>query len=168
MNTKIIVGLVAAAVIAGGALLMAIVKPGSRTDSACAAMCQKAYQACPSLINEGDCNNRCANLSEESKKHLSEASSCEELSAKPELIADLLIPEVDSPAPADSDNASACETACGNYVAKCLTLVPNATQALFDDGLNSCLEECASWSAGKVDCLAGALDCEAMTNVCGL
>ncbi len=61
-----------------------------------------------------------------------------------------------------------CEAACGHYVTACLTLVPNATQALFDDGYNSCLGECAKWSDNKVSCMITAFDCEAMTDVCGL
>lgn len=61
-----------------------------------------------------------------------------------------------------------CELACSNYVNKCLTLVPNADQNLFDQGLASCQQECQGWSADKVGCLASALDCPSMTETCGL
>lgn len=75
--------------------------------------------------------------------------------------------------PPNSDQASFtasedCEAACGHYVTACLTFVPNATQALFDDGYNSCLGECAKWNDNKVSCMISAFDCEAMTEVCGL
>lgn len=61
-----------------------------------------------------------------------------------------------------------CEAACGNYVTACLTLVPNATEKLFEEGFDSCMSECAAWAPEKVECMIGALSCEAMTNVCGL
>jgi hypothetical protein len=50
----------------------------------------------------------------------------------------------------------------------CLTLVPNASEALFSDGFNSCLKDCTKWNNQKVECLITAADCQAMTEVCGL
>jgi hypothetical protein len=171
MNTKIIVGIIAGVVIVGGgALLMKGNKENNnvaQTDSACAEVCGQASQTCPSLINEGSCNNKCAKLSEETKKHLQESTSCEQITSKPDLIAELLIPDVATPKPVEK-NASECEAACGSYVSKCLTLVPNATAALFEEGQSSCEAECAGWSISKVDCMVTVFDCEAMTNVCGL
>ncbi len=64
--------------------------------------------------------------------------------------------------------ATACEEACANYVNKCLTLVPNATQALFDEGQTSCVQECATWESSKTECIRDVLDCESMTDICGL
>mgnify|MGYP000903936489 CR=1 FL=1 len=64
--------------------------------------------------------------------------------------------------------ANDCAKACSNYVNKCLTLVPNANQALFQEGQESCEQECASWSEEKIQCMLEAPICEDMTNVCGL
>lgn len=61
-----------------------------------------------------------------------------------------------------------CDLACSNYVNKCLTLVPNANQELFEQGRVSCLGECQTWSTDKTDCIARAGDCPAMTEACGL
>ncbi len=167
MNTKIILGVAAAVIVIGGGIffITSDKKPGS-VEGGCAGICRQASQACPSLINEVNCNGQCDNLSDESKKHLEESANCEQLSARPDLIADLVVPEIVTPDPIKSD--SECEAACGSYVGKCLTLVPNATQALFDEGFESCLQECADWDMAKIDCMISAFDCEAMTNVCGL
>jgi len=61
-----------------------------------------------------------------------------------------------------------CEAACANYVNKCLTLVPNADHILFNEGLNSCLKECSSWSSEKTKCILEAIACPEMTDVCEL
>lgn len=171
MNTKIIMGIIAAVVvIGGGTILMTGGKNNDnsgQTASDCADVCQKASEACPSLINQNDCNSKCAKLTAETKKHLQESTNCEQITSKPDLIADLLIPEASTPKPADK-NAGECEAACGSYVSKCLTLVPNATPALFAEGQSSCEAECAGWNTGKIDCIINAFDCEAMTDICGL
>jgi len=168
MNIKIIVGALAGIVVVGtGLFFITTNKTDEPETSACADVCQKASQTCPSLISENDCNRKCDKLSAEIKKHLQESTTCEQITSKPDLIAELITPETTTPKPIDK-NASECEAACGSYVGKCLTLVPNATEALFADGLNSCLKECASWNAGKIDCMINAFDCESFTNVCGL
>lgn len=171
MNLKIIAGAIAGVVVIGGGVILMTrggdVGIGGRITSACAGVCQHAGTTCPSLINEADCNSRCANLSEETRKHLQEANTCEQITSKPDLLAELLTPEVATPKPIDK-NADKCESACGNYVGKCLTLVPNATPALFEEGQTFCESECAGWVDDKVDCIVNAFDCEAMTNVCGL
>jgi hypothetical protein len=64
--------------------------------------------------------------------------------------------------------ANDCAKACSNYVRKCLTLVPNANQALFQEGQESCEQECASWNEEKIQCMINAPICEDMTYVCGL
>lgn len=168
MNTKIIIGTIIGAVIIGGAVFfMTIDKPLEQKSSACADLCQQAHNACPSLINQALCENECESLDEEAKKHFQESTNCEEMSAKPELIADMLIPDVATLEPI-INTANDCEAACGSYVGKCLTLVPNATPELFNDGLSSCMSECAGWDSQKVNCMISAFDCEAMTNTCGL
>ena len=171
MNTKIIVGIIAGVVVIGGGAFLIIGNMSNDNNgqvvSACADICQKAGQACPSLINENDCNSKCDKLTSETKKHLQESTTCEQITLNPDLIAELLIPEMDTPKPVDK-NSSECEAACGSYVGKCLILVPNASEALFQQGQSSCEAECANWNDSKVDCMINAFDCEAMTNVCGL
>ncbi len=132
----------------------------------CVELCQKANETCASLIDITTCQSKCPSFSEETKDHLNNATSCEELSQKPELIADVIIPEVKAPEQKVASND--CEAACGRYVTACLTLVPNATEALFEDGYNSCLGECTKWNLQKIDCMINAFDCESMTEVCGL
>lgn len=61
-----------------------------------------------------------------------------------------------------------CESACENYKTQCLQLVPGATQQLYKDGIESCMNECKDWSAEKTDCMATALDCTSMTDICEL
>ncbi|HOX29917.1 MAG TPA: hypothetical protein P5080_02120 [Candidatus Paceibacterota bacterium] len=156
-----------AAIVAGAAFLF----PKSASDQQsfdCASICQKASQTCPSLVNETTCNNNCSKLSDESKKHLSDSNSCQEISSKPELIADLLIPETAAPEPAKNADSDDCQMACMNYAIKCLTLVPNASDQLLDEGRESCGKECSKWNSEKIDCMINAADCESMTNICGL
>lgn len=71
---------------------------------------------------------------------------------------------VNEPAQAGSN----CEAACQNYVNKCLTLVPGANESLFQQGRDSCMEECAQWDSEKAGCIVSASDCPSMTDVCGL
>lgn len=141
---------------------------GGGEATECGRICAAAENACPSMIVFGDCESKCLRLSAEAKAHLEQADSCEKLASRPDLIVDLIVPEMNAPKLPENNQNSDCEAACGSYVMKCLTLVPNATEALFQDGLNSCMEECAGWNAGKVDCMINAFDCEAMTDVCGL
>lgn len=61
-----------------------------------------------------------------------------------------------------------CESPCRNYIHKCLSLVPNAGQDIFSQGLESCMKECRSWSDKKNTCILQATNCEDMTMVCGL
>lgn len=168
MNIKIIIGALAGVAIIGvGLFFITANKTSGAKTSACTDVCQKANQTCPSLINENNCNSKCDKLSTETKKHLQESTTCEQVTSKPDLIVDLIIPETATPKPIDK-NASECEAACGNYVGKCLTLVPSATEALFADGLKSCLKECTSWNTNKTSCMINAFDCESFANVCGL
>jgi len=131
----------------------------------CRTLCSQTNSICPNLSSVSQCEKNCQQWSAEVKDQIKQATSCQELSQIPEYVS-VLIPEMEEPKlkPATND----CEAACGHYVTACLTLVPNATQALFDDGYNSCLDECQKWNKNKVDCMISAFDCEAMTDVCGL
>ncbi|MDD3897279.1 MAG: hypothetical protein PHU04_05605 [Candidatus Peribacteraceae bacterium] len=137
--------------------------PGEET--ACVEACANADVVCPSLALAGNCVEQCDSWSAETRESVRSAADCAALSAIPEFAAGL-VPEMEDPnlAPAKND----CEAACGNYVNTCLTLVPGAGQALFQEGLTSCMEECAGWDEQKTACMASAADCESMTNICGL
>jgi len=168
MNKKILISLGVAVV--GIAVITTIIvsskKEATLGVSACSEVCSKANSYCPSLINKDTCENKCSSLSEETKEHLNSSSSCQELTEKPELIADLIIPEVNTPENIDSSDD--CELACSNYTVKCLSLVPGASQSLYNEGLMSCIGECKKWNNDKISCILNAIDCPAMTDVCGL
>ncbi len=174
MRKEIIIGALVVVIIGAGAVLYLSQRGGEKggggsvVSEACALTCEKAVGTCPSLIAKEACEQKCDSLSQEARDHLNMANSCQELTERPDLIADLLIPELNTPEQVGDKSGNDCEAACGSYVGKCLTLVPNATQALFAEGQTSCESECAKWSSNKVACMVNALDCEAMTNVCGL
>lgn len=76
--------------------------------------------------------------------------------------------ETDTPASEITTSNSSCEAACENYVDKCLTLVPGATENLFKQGRESCFEECVDWGAEKTECIAASQNCTYMTDECEL
>lgn len=171
MNKNIILGVVAVAVagtgIAGYLILNKNSGEGGITAGGdCAAICAKVSAACPSMANKEICLRNCTEFDEKTKNDAAAITSCEMLAQKPELVALLAIPETKNPelAPAKND----CQAACNNYVGKCLTLVPNAGQELFNEGLSSCLKECSGWETAKINCMSSAADCPAMTETCGL
>ena len=143
-------------------------------SSGCATLCAGAENACPASVDGEKCLAECGGFSEETKEHLAGAENCEELMAKPELVSELVTgeggePEADGTGSAEKQEASQdCEAACNHYVVACLTLVPTADAALFEEGLDSCLSQCAGWDAAKTECMIGAFNCEAMTEQCGL
>jgi hypothetical protein len=77
-------------------------------------------------------------------------------------------PEVRSEEVKPNSLSKDCTSACENYVSKCLTLVPNASDTLLNEGLVSCVEDCANWSADKAECISEALECPSMTEICKL
>ena len=168
MKKELIIGALVVVVIGVGAMLYFNkgADEGIVVSEACAETCEKAVATCPSLINKKVCEQKCDGLSQEAKDHLNTANSCQELTQKPELIVDLLIPEVNTPEKISS--TSDCEASCSNYTMKCLSLVPNADQNLFNEGLKSCVAECAKWKEEKVSCILNAGSCPAMTETCGL
>jgi len=168
MNKNLIIAISGIIVVAGVAGFILLNKNNSQlpVDSKCSQICADAKTACPSLIDQKNCETKCPNLSQDTKEHLLGAKSCEELTQKPELISELLIPEIKKPE--QKEASSDCEAACNKYVLSCLTLVPNASEALFEDGFNSCLKECTKWSMDKTECMITAFNCEAMTDKCGL
>lgn len=136
------------------------------SGSDCDAICTQANIDCPSLIDKNICTSKCRDFSQETKDHLSNAGSCEALTQKPELISQIIIPEMNEPEEKIANND--CESACGNYVSLCLTLVPNAGQELFDEGYSACVDDCANWEENKTQCILTSFNCESMTDTCGL
>jgi hypothetical protein len=164
---KIILGIVGVVVIGSvGFVLLNLGGEKTVLSNECIKICADANSVCPSLINKQTCEANCSKFSQETKDHLKNSTSCEEIAKKPELISDVIISNTAKPEEKVTSND--CELACVNYVNKCLTLVPNADQALFNEGLSSCITECANYSADKVNCLISAIDCPAMTEQCGL
>lgn len=170
MNKTILISL-ASVVVIGAVVYFAVNSKNEKSDldtsfdQVCVELCAKAKTTCPSLMAGANCESACSNWSDEVKEKVNNASDCQKLSEIPEIVLSLM-PEMNTPELPEAKND--CEAACGSYVSKCLTLVPNATQALFEEGMTSCQSECAKWNTQKVDCMINAFDCEAMTNVCGL
>jgi hypothetical protein len=139
--------------------------------SECSNLCAQIEEICPDFLASKRCNSECESWDQEAMEKIRQASTCQELFVIPEIVSAsapevMEIPELNDPEL--EEPASECEAACNNYVNQCLTLVPNATQALFQEGLSSCLEECAGWEETKVRCIKQAADCPSMTEVCGL
>lgn len=61
-----------------------------------------------------------------------------------------------------------CESPCRNYIHRCLSLVPNANENLFKQGLDSCIKECKVWNNTKIQCITNAKNCQNITDICGL
>ncbi|HOS88054.1 MAG TPA: hypothetical protein PKZ94_02745 [Candidatus Pacearchaeota archaeon] len=65
-------------------------------------------------------------------------------------------------------NTSLCENACSNYYVKCMTFNPDLKPELMAQYINECIKECTMWDDKKKNCILEAVDCESMTDVCGL
>ncbi len=65
-------------------------------------------------------------------------------------------------------NTSLCENACANYYVKCMTFNPDLKPELVAQSINECIKECTKWNDKKKNCILEAIDCESMTDVCGL
>jgi hypothetical protein len=172
MNKNIIIAIGAVVVVgvAGVILMNKSDNSGEVVGAECVQICSQANEACPSLIDKTTCENKCSEFSDEVKDFLVDADSCEKLAQRPDLLSTVIVPEVNEPENLNSDKEASqdCEAACGKYVSACLTLVPNASEILFNDGYDSCLGECAKWNDSKVDCMINAFNCQAMTETCGL
>lgn len=169
MNKNLIIAISGVVVVAGVAGFILLNKNNSQppVDSECSQICADAKTACPSLIDQKNCETKCPNFSQKTKEHLLGAKSCEELTQKPELISELIIPEIKTPElkKASSD----CEAACGYYGSLCMDALEMATELSNNQRkYNSCIQDCSSWSEDKVECILTAFNCEAMTEVCGL
>lgn len=163
MKKIIIISIAVVAVVA----TIALIRTGSNSVAGeCQEICAHSLEVCPSIQNTNQCESHCKTWSDDIKNSVKEAGDCVQLTNIPEFMLSL-IPEITEPDPVQG-SGSDCEKACNNYNSKCLTMVPNATQALFDERFASCMGECEAWNSSKIDCMATAGDCESMTNVCGL
>ena len=173
MNKNIIIA-IGVVVVVGGVVGVVLMNKSDNNeevvDAECVQICSQANSACPSLIEKTTCETKCADFSDEIKDFLVNADSCEKLTQRPDLLSEVIVPEVNQSENSNNNEVSGndCEAACGSYVAKCLTLVPNASEALFQEGLSSCMGQCANWNLNKIDCMINAFSCEAMTETCGL
>lgn len=127
-------------------------------DDDCAVICKNALQKCNSL-KENDCLSQCQNATNVEKACLKNFNTCDELARKCRY-----------PSNSEKQNESInnCTDACNNYVLKCISQVPNATEALQKDAYDSCMGECAEWNFEKINCMSISPSCEAFTNQCGL
>ncbi|HNP75537.1 MAG TPA: hypothetical protein PKL09_04265 [bacterium] len=165
MNRLFFLLILVAILISGCGPKAAIVNIEQEDISDCLGLCEQVETVCPNFLSSENCQSQCGSWDQTTKETIRQAANCQELSAIPEVVSALL-PEINEPEL--EEPASECEAACNNYVNQCLTLVPNASQALFQDGLTSCLEQCVGWEETKVRCIKQSANCESMTNVCGL
>lgn len=164
----LIYGIIGLAVVA---LIVAMPKD-KKTDKvststvSCSSVCDHLKNVCGdgSVVTE-DCLTVCETWNDEIRQAMLLMDDCEFLLNQIENQAQVLAEQQANQA---NPNAAKCDQACNNYVSRCLTLVPNATPALFEEGFQSCKQECASWPVVKIDCMVSASSCEAFTDVCGL
>lgn len=127
-------------------------------DNDCPEICESALPKCTSLT-ENDCLYKCQNATNVEKACLKNFKTCEELARN-------------CRQPSNTDEKSGtdnnCAAACNNYVLKCISQVPSATEALEKDAYNSCMGECTKWDSEKINCMSISPSCEGFTNQCGL
>lgn len=131
----------------------------------CAEVCLNAKMACESISD--NCVNLCDRWSQETRDEVKAGRNCNDFSKVANLINQAEFEQKKSKAN-EAGNNDDCQFACVNYTSKCLTLVPNANEALLNDGLMSCMGECNSWSEQKTNCILNAHNCESMSDICGL
>ncbi|HOX97071.1 MAG TPA: hypothetical protein PL066_01795 [bacterium] len=127
-------------------------------DNDCPAICETALPKCTSLT-ENDCLYKCQNATNVEKACLKNFKTCDELARN-----------CRQPGNNETETSSEnnCPAACNNYVLKCISQVPSATEALEKDAYNSCMGECAKWDNEKINCMSISPSCEGFTNQCGL
>jgi carboxypeptidase C (cathepsin A) len=134
-----------------------ITRPASRSND-CPEICQNALTKCATLT-ENDCLYKCQNATNVEKACLKTFKTCEELARNCRQPSD---------AEEKATTENNCVAACNNYVLKCISQVPNATELLKKDAYNSCMGECVKWNSEKINCMSISPTCEGFTNQCGL
>lgn len=136
------------------------------TSVSCNKVCDHLKDVCDEdLILADDCSAVCDTWNDEIRQMFLTMNDCEFLQAQIQGQAQVLAEERVNQ---NNPNATKCDQACNNYVTRCLSLVPNASADLFEQGFDSCKGECAKWNVTKIDCMISAGSCEAFTDQCGL
>ncbi len=159
----------------GAVALIAMLPKGNGADQSleektpsisCNKVCDHLKDVCDEgLILADDCSAVCETWNDEIRQMFLTMNDCEFLAAQIQGQAQVLAEEMVNK---NHPNVTKCDQACNNYVTRCLSLVPNATSELFEQGFDSCKSECAKWSMTKIDCIISASSCEAFTDACGL
>ena len=131
------------------------VKPQSSGSAECQTLCTSMASKCDQ-VNVSSCAKDCTNWDAAKRDCLSKANNCAEMEQT--CAWKVTLPTA----------AKDCTSACNNYVAQCISQVPNATDALREEAFQSCSSECKSWPLNKIGCIAGCKDCPSMTETCGL
>lgn len=159
----------------GAVALIALMPKGKNVDQlveekltsvSCNKVCDHLKDACgDDLILAKDCSPVCDTWNDEIRQMFLTMNDCEFLKAQIQGQGQVLAEEMVNK---NNPNSSKCDQACNNYTTRCLSLVPNASKELFEQGFDSCKGECASWNVSKIDCMIKANSCEAFTDTCGL
>jgi hypothetical protein len=182
MNKNLIYAIIGGALLLSGVVYLFIQSNGAKdadmrsgegevivVSTSCESACAQAEASCPMLLDEVNCVSACEGMSTEAQLYLQSVYTCEALTARLDLVSSVVVPDVASTTGRREEaQGDGCEASCDNYVAECLSLVPNATEDLLREGYDSCMSECAEWDTEKVSCIAEASDCPSMTEVCGL
>lgn len=140
-------------IVLGLVLFLSSCGKDTEQENVCEPKCEAISKICPEVITYEECNNGCSVCGVSVLDDIKEEQDCDKIKEK--------MSQCSSPKK-ESNN---CEAACKNYNNQCLTLVPNADQTLFDQGYESCMSECKSWTGEKITCMESAQDCPSMTEV---
>jgi len=138
------------------ALFLSSCATGAENKSDCESKCEAISEMCSGAITYEECSNGCNGCGVAVLDEIEGEQDCSKIKDK--------MSQCNSP----KEESNNCEAACNNYNNRCLTLVPNADQKLFDQGYESCMVECKGWTVEKIECMEVAQDCPSMTEVCGL
>jgi len=122
----------------------------------CSAKCKSVSLICPHEVKDVKCFEACDVCGFTDFEGINTPEDCTKIN---ENFAHCNFPVIE---------AKFCESACQNYNNQCFTKVPNADKALFDEGFDSCMNECKDWDQDKITYMEEAKDCPSMTIVCGL
>lgn len=128
-------------------------------EAGCELECQTISNICPAEITYDECKIKCDDCGIELFDEIENVEDCNKVQDELSKC---------NVSKREQNSSNYCELACNNYNNQCLTQVPNATQELFEEGFQSCMDLCESWSSEKVGCMVDAQDCPSMTEVCGL
>lgn len=117
--------------------------PIASKEDSCENVCQNINETCPDLTKEL-CSRLCVDWNKDKKDCVISSNSCENLYDNCGIAENFIFePKLD-------DN---CSLACNNFVEKCD--IGSSKPKSVDDYLifNNCLEDCASWSSKRVECV---------------